>query len=102
MFNEYNEIKPTPETIEFLEDQLRDEPETDEVEVCPDVIGIVVGCGRLRVREDPFNDAEVLTEIPVGTTVIVNTSEYDEDFFKVTLECGMEGYCMKKFIEIEE
>lgn len=61
--------------------------------------GKVIKCGRLRVRETASEDAKVITEIPVGTSLKVHEIESAE-FVHVQLKSGMTGYCMSKLIEV--
>lgn len=63
------------------------------------VIGVVTDCAKLRVREKPNTDAEVLAEIKEGSEVMIDKNTSTEDFFAVCTEAGVEGYCMKKFIQ---
>ena len=63
--------------------------------------GKVARCNKLRVRKSPSPLAEVLCEIAVDTKVIINESDSTIDFYKVCTGAGVEGYCMKKFIELK-
>lgn len=82
---------------------VEDEPEEVVVEeVVEDVVGIVENCTKLNVRVAPNSDADVECVILFDTEVIVNEKESTEDFYKVCLPSGVEGYCMKRFIEIQK
>lgn len=70
------------------------------VEEPAEVYGVVTNCAKLNVRKAPSADANIVTEIAVGTEVMVDDTESTEDFYKVVTEAGIEGYCMKKFITI--
>lgn len=74
----------------------------EKVETAKTVFGTVVDCYRLNIRSGPSIDAEVLCEIPVDTKVKILESEFTEDFYKVVTGAGVEGYCLKTFIKIEE
>ena len=65
------------------------------------VVG-VVECALLNVRSAPDLDADVVCKIPVATEVKIDPFDPAEDFYKVYLASGEEGYCMKKFIEVYE
>ena len=65
------------------------------------VTGVVDHCAMLNVRAEPSMDAEVLRKISVNTKVMIDPFETSGDFYKVYLADGSEGFCMKKFIEIE-
>lgn len=66
----------------------------------PKNLGKVVDCVRLNVREEPSTKASVVFEINVGSTVFIDETCSTDEFYKICTEHGVEGYCMKKFIEI--
>ena len=71
------------------------------------VTGIVTNCTRLNVRKEADKEAEIVCVINKGVNVAVNLDESTEDFYKVCTPAGtgdlfgVEGYCMKQFIEIK-
>lgn len=64
--------------------------------------GVVVGCFNLNVRTGPRKDFDVICEIPSDSEVEIDESESFEDFYKVCTASGVEGFCMKKFIEVKK
>ena len=60
-----------------------------------------VKCEFLNVRVAPFKDAQPpVTVIKKGDEVVINLKESVAEWYKVTtVEDGITGYCMKKFIE---
>lgn len=80
---------------------VEDEPAEVVDEVVEDVVGIVENCTKLNVRVAPNSEADVACVILFDTEVIINEKESTEDFYKVCLPSGVEGYCMKRFIEIQ-
>lgn len=74
-------------------------PIVPEVEA-PKNLGKVVDCVRLNVREEPSAKASVVFEITVGSNVFIDETCSTDEFYKICTEHGVEGYCMKKFIEI--
>lgn len=74
-------------------------PIVPEVEV-PKNLGKVIDCVKLNVREEPSTKASVVFEINVGSTVFIDETCSTDEFYKICTEHGVEGYCMKKFIEI--
>lgn len=82
------------ETVEETVEEVVEEP------VKEDVIGVVAGCSKLRVREAASANAKVLCEISENSEVIVNEEESTKDFYKVCTEAGVEGFCMKKYITV--
>lgn len=77
---------------------------TTEVEEPPKkekVLGIVVNCPRLRVREHPSINAVVAAEIDEGSEVVINEDKSTEEFYSVITVTGLEGYCMKDYIQLK-
>lgn len=71
------------------------------VEVLPKGI---VNCERLNVRKGPSKDTEVLCVIKKDEEVMLFNEQIEpitrEEFYKVCTASGIEGYCMKKFINV--
>ncbi len=65
------------------------------------LVGIVVDCNNLRVREQPDGDADVLGTIPANSEVLIDESDSTSDFYKVCAASGLEGFCMKKYIAVQ-
>lgn len=96
------EVKPvlpenyeTPEPVETVETA---EPVIEEPKP---VIGIVVGCTKLNVREAANADADPVGTVEAGSEVEIDESKSTEYFYKVCTAAGLEGFCMKKFITIQ-
>lgn len=88
--------KKDEEVIEQVSEEIiEDEP-------AKQVIGIVSNCKKLNVRKHPSQNAEVLCEIPCDLQVVIEENESTEDFYKVCTFSGIEGFCMKKFIMIDQ
>ena len=66
------------------------------------VRGVVVGCFNLNVRTGPSKDFDVICEIPSDSEVEIDESESSGDFYKICTASGVEGFCMKKFIEVKK
>lgn len=81
---------------------LVDETLGTETEVAElTVVGTVVDCKMLRVRKEPSLEAEELCTIPVGAIVVIDESASTDDFYQIYTEAGVEGFCMKKYIDVE-
>lgn len=108
------EIKNEEEQPEEIENQNEEEIENnDEVEneeeneeensgaIAP---AVVANCKKLNVRDAADKDAEVVCVIAEGTELTVDIDNSTEEFYKVYTQAGeilVEGYCMKKFINIK-
>lgn len=89
----------TPEPVADPEVPVVDsEPETPAV---PDkLIGVVTNCVKLNVRAEASKEADIVTEILLGTVVQIDNFESTDEFYKVVTATGVEGFCMKKFIAV--
>ena len=84
------------------------QPEPEPPEVLPGtpeaVIGVVVNCEKLNIREDANKSAEVLCVINKGEEVEIDEEDSTDDFYSViygkTKEVSVYGYCMKQYIKI--
>ena len=76
--------------------------ETIDTVVLPKTIkGVVVNCAKLNVRAYPSRDAEVVCILDVTSEVEVYTEKSTYDWVCVCTVSGIEGYCMKKFIDAD-
>ena len=103
----YNKMFEEPAVVEHVDDVVEEiaemiEPETEVEEVVNDntEIGVVDCKCKLNIRVAPYADADVVKEIAKGAEVMVYLDESTDDFYKVCTESGVEGFCMKKFINI--
>ena len=95
-YSNYSKPQEAPVVEPEVKVEETTEPETDD-----SVIGIVTGCAKLNVREGAAVNAAVLTTIPEGSEVQIDILDSTDEFYKVCTATGVEGFCMKKFINIE-
>ena len=91
----------TYETKVNSEDEVVVKDITETEELSNPTMGIVSDCKKLRVRNYPELEANVICEIEVGSKVVIDENNSTEEFYKVCTETGIDGYCMKKFIKVE-
>lgn len=100
-----NHLKTEAKTVEnqngVVETEEVVEQPVETPEVPEPIVGVVVDCRKLNVREEPHVSAEVLCTINAGTNVTVDIFETTEEFYKVCTAAGIEGFCMKKYIKVE-
>lgn len=63
-------------------------------------VGVVVGCKRLNIREEPGKESEVVDIVPVETELLIDSDFEHELFYSVLTPDGIDGYCMKEFVDI--
>lgn len=76
--------------------------ETVVPEIKPIVIGVVVDCDKLNVREEPSVSANALCAINKGEEVMIDEYESDAYFYRVFTASGIEGFCMRKYISVRK
>lgn len=103
-----------PELVEAVDVKM--EPVDEVVEAVPEVvstvapvveavpeipaIGVVANCSKLNVRIKPAAGAQVVTVIDAGTQVEIDESKSTAEWYKVIVPTVNEGYCMRKFINV--
>ena len=77
--------------------------EVNEESSIEGTIGIVSGAERLYVRKEPVAGSDAICTINKDSKVQIDLkgTEPENDFYKVVTSEGIEGYCMKKFINIK-
>lgn len=95
-----NEEVKTEEAAPVVEEAPKKTTKKKSVEL---KVGVVTECALLKVRKTPFVvDDNIEREIPIATELKVDVNKSTDEFYKVNLADGTEGYCMKKFINIGE
>lgn len=69
-------------------------------EVKRTVKGKVIDCTRLNVRRRPNKDSEVNCVIDVDSIVEINENKSNDEWYRVTTDNGVYGYCMKQYISL--
>lgn len=75
--------------------------ESKVIDPLPPKSGHVTECIKLNVRKEPNPNAEVIGTVNRGDSLIIDPSPFG-DFYKVIIPYGVEGYCMKKFVYIND
>lgn len=83
-----------------VEEEIASTP--DEVEVPTTVTGRIINCGKLNIRYSADAQSKVLCTVDVGSELTVHSETLPDEWFKVTTKSGVEGYCMSKYIAIEQ
>lgn len=73
--------------------------ETVETVTIPEtVVGTVVGCTKLNVRENPNTAAAVLCVLDAASEIKINVTNSNNEWVNVLTAAGIDGYCMRKFV----
>lgn len=62
------------------------------------VEGVVANCAKLNVRANPRVDADVVCVLDAASEIEINVTKSTDDWFSVCTATGIEGYCMRKFV----
>ena len=120
MSNPVDEAVPAevkPEIAEVIAEAAANlEVDVDECAACDEVVeklpeitgdgnaplvGVVKGCSKLNIREGAGKDFDVITVVEEGTVVMIDYPiDVASDWFKIYTEAGIEGYCMKQFVTV--
>lgn len=85
-------------------DEVENEEENEEGNSGAITPAVVANCTKLNVRDAADKDANVVCVIAEGTELTVDVDNSTEEFYKVYTQAGeilVEGYCMKKFINLK-
>ena len=96
-------IRATASIIEEAAAEPVDQP-VEESAKKESKVGIVANCEKLNLRRSPLKDsggANIITELLPGVAVVIDEGESTPNFYKVITEDGLEGYCMRQFIEVK-
>lgn len=88
---------------DILEDELIAEEviEVDEEEIEEIEEGTVVDCVNLNIRKEPDLNSAVLCTVPVSTKLLIGMAKSTLSWLYVYTESGIEGFCMKQFVDIK-
>lgn len=102
-YNNYSK-KPENKTADVNTVTVETAPEasvvTPEPEVAEPIMGVVSGCEKLNVRENPSLKAKVVCIINEDDVVEIVNGEMTNGWYSVVTEAGAEGYCMAQFITL--
>ena len=71
----------------------------DTVPLPKTVEGVVANCAKLNVRAEPDAYADVVYVLDVMSEIAIDVSKSNNEWFKVCTASGVEGYCMRKFVD---
>lgn len=63
------------------------------------VEGMVVGCAKLNVREEANLFSDVVCTLNVTSEIEIDLEKSTKDWFYICTASGIEGYCMRKYVE---
>ena len=94
--------KPTPDNPKPTQakPEVKLVTETVETVTLPETVeGVVVDCAKLNVRAEPSTDAEIVCVLDVMSEIEIDVNKSSNTWFKICTATGIEGYCMRKFVD---
>ena len=89
--------------LEFYEDDEVTEEVPDVNEAYTDKISGYVNCTRLNVRKDPsVSVGNVIGKLNEDDEVSIDLSNSYDIWYKISTASGIEGYCLKEFIDLKQ
>lgn len=84
------------------EDDIAEVPTdvSEHVEQKPVTLGKVVDCSKLNVRQYPTLHADVLCCLVEDSVIEIDEAKSTNEFYAVCTPTGLEGFCLKKFVEV--
>lgn len=73
--------------------------ETVETVTLPKTVhGVVANCSKLNVRENATMSSNIVCVLDAATEIEVNVARSTGDWLYICTAAGIEGYCMRKFV----
>lgn len=92
------EVEVTPEVVDTP--VVEPVEETVETVALPKTVtGVVVNCAKLNMRAKPNANAAVICVLNAASEIEINIEESTDEWFRVYTATGVDGYCMRKFVE---
>ena len=95
-----DDLVSTAEVVEAIDvPEIKMVVETVETVTLPKTVsGFVSDCTKLNVRVEPAIDADVVCVLNSGTEIEINVNKSTDEWFSICTAAGIEGYCMRKFV----
>lgn len=103
MSTEHDNLDKEHEVAEFGVEELDDTEGIEEIGAAVEPkFGIVSNCVKLNIRTEPNIESEILCMVDAGARLMIDPANSNDGWFNVYTNAGIEGYCMKEYVEIEE
>ena len=83
-----NNLEDTKESVEESKDKS-------------EKVTAVVKCIRLNVRKEPFLESNKIGTLVTGDEITIDLSKSTDRWYKVYTASGLDGYCVKDFVEFK-
>ena len=63
--------------------------------------GIVIDCSKLNIRKKPNKESEIVSIVDSGSNLkVIDPDKHKGEWYKVITQKGVNGFCMRKYVEI--
>lgn len=93
-------VEETPVEESVVNETIVEEAPVEETSKV--ILGVVSDCNKLNIRSGADKNSNVEAVVPVDTKLQIDLEKSTNDWYSVCTEAGIEGYCMKMFVSIEE
>ena len=100
-YTNYSSKKPNDEPQNSITDEVTESvsAEVSESVEATNPVGVVVGCEKLNVRKEPSINSDVVFQFPCNMEIEIFLDKSTDDWLHVCNAAGIEGFCMKKYID---
>lgn len=95
-------VEETPVVDVIVEPVAETETGKKKSKPAKSATGIVSGCTKLNIRVKPNATADVLCTVDAKSELKIDESKTNKDWYSVCTSDGVEGYCMRKFVEVNQ
>lgn len=93
-------VEPVAEAVTPVMAPVVPMVETVETVALPKTVeGVVIGCAKLNVRTKPSVTSDVVCVLDAMSELEVDVEKSTNEWFHVCTATGVEGYCMRRFVE---
>ena len=95
--NTEENIKPVEPVEPAVEVKMVEET-INTVTIPKTINGVVANCTKLNIRKDPSVHAEILGVVNVDSEMKIDMDKSNDKWFYVSTAVGIDGYCMRDFV----
>ena len=97
----FDNTESSVEEVTETTEKVKEETEENVKEQSERIRGIV-RCVRLNVRTEPvIEEGNLIGVLKIGDLITVDPNYSTDRWYKVSTDSGLDGYCVKDFIEFE-
>lgn len=64
-------------------------------------VGVVANCSKLNIRTEASIDSDAVAVLSVNTEVMIDLTKSNKEWLKICTATGIDGYCMRKFVNMQ-